>query len=100
MATRIAKSSVDGIFSTSSIELHFSALTLPQSTKGRSEERPSNPLESQVTAWTRSRIPRLPEEAQECTSSSCCGVPTRAGESTADTGQGRAYIRAQPAQIR
>jgi hypothetical protein len=53
-----------------------------------------------VTEWIRSRIPRLLEEARGCTSSSCCGVPTRADGSTGDTGRGSACIRARPARTR
>jgi len=50
-----------------------------QNRKGRCESDPWNPAWFQLTAWTRSQSPKLPEEAPGCTSSSCSAGPTRAG---------------------
>jgi len=47
-----------------------------------------------VREWIRSQIPKPPAAAPGCTSNSCCGEPTPATASNADTGQGRACTRA------
>src|SRR2546422_5176421 len=52
------------------------------------------------TAWTRFRSPRLPTEAPECTSNSCCAVPIHGGESNASTDRARVCTPLQPVQIR